>query len=171
MQSKQELEKWYEKVDAWNYQSNPDDIMRKEKILGVIGDYAEKNKIFKFNSALDVGAGEGWITSDIPAVDIFGIELSDYAAGRFPENVTRIHEPKQSFDLVLMTGVLYEQYDHNQFAHWALHHTDGLLVTCNILEWELGINRFGQAISEERFSYRGMTQHLCTFKISQNESN
>ena len=57
-QTKQELEDWYKKNDPWSYKTTNDDIIRKEKILSLLENY---------NTALDIGCGEGFITTDLPA--------------------------------------------------------------------------------------------------------
>src|SRR5690606_19701810 len=84
MQTKESLENWYKFLDPWNYQNTPDDLKRKEIIL---------KHIEPCDTILDIGAGEGWITKDLPANEIYAIELSDIAASRFPKNVIRVSEP------------------------------------------------------------------------------
>jgi hypothetical protein len=43
---------------------------------------------------------------------ISGIELSETAKLRFPANVVPVKEPIGKYDLVVSTGTLYQQYDH-----------------------------------------------------------
>ena len=81
MQTKQELEEWYERVDPWDYTVTPDDLYRKQFYLIVLDDLGQS-----YDRALDIGAGEGFITKDLPAEQIHAIEMSDAAANRFPEN-------------------------------------------------------------------------------------
>ena len=52
-QSKEEAEKWYEKPDQWKYWDCEDDQIRKKEILSMLDTY---------ETALDIGAGEGFIT-------------------------------------------------------------------------------------------------------------
>ena len=88
MQSKDEIEKEYQTPDPWGFQTHPDDAARKQIILNALTLGA--NKPMRFKRALDIGAGEGWITKDLPADEIFGFEISDTAASRFPANVKRV---------------------------------------------------------------------------------
>jgi hypothetical protein len=97
MQSKEELENWYLREDPWNYKTTEDDYFRKEKILSLLK---------KYDKALDIGCGEGFITKDLPANEIFGIELSDNASLRLPSNITRLIQPVDTYDLVMTTGTL-----------------------------------------------------------------
>ena len=57
MQSKQELEKWYEEPDKWGYFSNEYDALRLQKILFVLG-WGKK----RYDRVLDIGCGEGFMT-------------------------------------------------------------------------------------------------------------
>jgi hypothetical protein len=57
MQNQNELEKWYQKNDPWDYTGNKDDAYRKERILSNLKTY---------NRGLDIGCGEGFITKDLP---------------------------------------------------------------------------------------------------------
>ena len=108
MQSKEELEEWYKTPDPWAYQITEDDAKRKEIILEMLP--------YNYQRALDIGCGEGFITANLPAADIHGIEISDTAASRFPWNVKRVLEPVGVYDLVITTGTLYHQYNHAQIA-------------------------------------------------------
>ena len=151
MQTKKDIESWYDKVDPWNYTTTQDDIDRKEKILSFIE---------PCETALDIGAGEGWITKDIPAKKIYGIEISDTASARFPENVTRITEPEGIYDLILCTGMLYGQYDHKQFSEWILRHSKKAVLS-NIKDWEiLDPQILDRIVYEETYKYREFEQHL-----------
>ena len=71
-ETKEKLEKWYEKEDPWNYKKKPHAIKRKEIILKMSAEYCGKIlKKDKFENALEIGAGEGWITKDLPAHNIY----------------------------------------------------------------------------------------------------
>lgn len=158
MQSKQELDTWYSKQDPWSYKDNPHDIRRKEIILSHLkGEYKR---------ALDIGAGEGWLTKDLPAKEIHGIEVSDVAASRFPENVKRVHKPEGKYDLIIATGVFYDQYDYKQMHQWILDHASGLVLTSNIKSWERPLPK--KPFFEDEYEYRDYTQHLI-FEVSTNQ--
>ena len=106
----EELESQYNNLDPWQYETNPDDIYRKKFYLTVLSDLNSDN----WKRALDIGAGEGFITRDLPADEIHAIESSDQAASRLPENVKRVYEPQGKYDLIICTGTLYEPYDHKK---------------------------------------------------------
>jgi trans-aconitate methyltransferase len=155
MQSKAELEDWYQDKDPWGYKTNPDDQKRKEKILAAI---PKK----KYKRALDIGAGEGFITKDLPAAEIHAIEVSDKAAKRLPRNVKRVKQPEGKYDLILATGVLYKQYDYETMLKWIKDHASGVVVTCNIKDWEIPLD-LGES-KDTTFKYRDYEQMLRVFK-------
>lgn len=159
MQSKAELETWYRSKDPWEYETTADDEMRKRKILDTI-----KKHRSHYKRALDVGAGEGFITRDLPAEVIHAVEVSDNASLRLKTPISRVLEPEGEYDLIIATGVFYSQYDWKQMQRWILDHASGLVLTCNIKEWEhpLPITPF----YEEEFKYRNYTQHLCLYEFS-----
>ena len=84
VQNKNDLEKIYSKKDPWGFKNNEFDLERKKIIL-------EKSSYFcntilnrkRYFNALELGAGEGWITEDLPAENLYGHELSDLAKSRF----------------------------------------------------------------------------------------
>lgn len=151
-QSKEDLERWWSTPDAWQYETTHDDYIRKEKILELMTYY---------NRALDIGAGEGFITKDIPAKTIEAIEISDNAAKRLPEPIKRVSEPTGEYDLILATGVFYDQYNWQQMHEWILEHSNGTIITSNIKDWEHPLPL--TPIHEEEFRYRQYTQHLCVY--------
>ena len=145
MQTKEELEHWYAVADPWLYKLTPDDEIRKNLIL----DFLPLN----YQRALDIGCGEGFVTTDLPAIEIHGIEISDNAARRLPWNVKRVHSPEGLYDLVMTTGTLYQQYDHVQIYNWikqsACRH---ILVAGNnehLIDYD-----FGKIINQKEFTYR-----------------
>lgn len=155
MQSKIELERWYQKTDPWGYTTHADDRRRKEKIL---------SHLHTYDRALDIGAGEGFITKDLPAKFIHAIEISDEAAQRFPLNIKRVSEPQGMYDLIIATGVFYDQYDWRQMHQWIMDHASGTVLTSNIKTWEHPLP--AQPVYEEDFKYRGYIQHLCLYDFS-----
>lgn len=157
MEQKSELEKWYSKKDPWEYEKTVDDVLRKDIILSKITG--------KYLRALDIGCGEGWITKDLPAKEIYGIELSDNAAKRFPKNVKRIIKPEGKYDLIIATGVLYQHYDHQTFIQWIKDHASGLVLLCNIKEWEVPLDLPNEQENVE-FPYREFTQKLRIYDFT-----
>ena len=161
MQTKQELEEWYEQDDPWDYTVTPDDIYSKHFYLTVLdglGGY--------YDRALDVGAGEGFITGDLPAKQIHAIEISDNAASRFPKNVERVFAPEGRYDLVLVTGLLYRQYDHERIARLVSNAASKHVCVGGIDDWLLPYP-FGRMIETFRFPYREYTSVFNVYKYEQ----
>ncbi len=134
MQPKEDIEKSYETPDPWGYQTNPEDKKRYMAIMGLI----RTQGIF-WARAIDICCGEGWITSRLPAKVIHGIEISDNAAARFPQSMTRVHKPDGKYELILSTGCLYAHYDWKAIVgHIREAATRGsVIVISNIESWEL----------------------------------
>jgi hypothetical protein len=162
MQSKEELEHWYTKKDPWQYTTTQDDLNRKQKLLNILN---ETNNGNLYDRALDIGAGEGFVTTDLPAKEIFGIEISDLAAQRFPSNVSRLIEPEGKFDLVMTTGTLYQQYDHAKMAEWIKNSASRHVLIAGIKTWLIPYT-FGKIIYETEFSYREYAQKVTVYETS-----
>lgn len=159
MQSKTDIETWYRSEDPWQYKNNPDDTRRKQVILNEL-----KQIKSHYLKALDIGAGEGWITKDLPADDIYAIEWSDEAAKRLPEPIKRVFKPEGEYDLIIATGVFYDQYDWQQMHQWILEHSVGIVLTSNIKSWEHPLPK--KPMKEMEFPYREYNQHLCLYDFS-----
>ncbi len=148
--------------DPWGYQTNPNDFIRKYKIISIANRYAGP---FKFKRALDLGCGEGWISTDLPATIIHGYEKSENAKKRLPANVYPITTPIGNYDLVLATGVLYSHYDTDDIFDIIYKHSTKIVITCNIVEWEINFQiADAKEIHSEVFKYREFTQHLRVFR-------
>lgn len=162
-QPKDELERFYLKPDPWDYRTTPDDEIRKRHILQAA------NFLGPYSRALDIGCGEGWVTQDLPASTKHGLELSDNAAARFPPSVTRVLKPEGKYDLVLATGVLYEQYPWRDFVALINEHACKIVITSNIKSWEVPaawILIKGEQVFEATFPYREYEQKLRVFDAS-----
>jgi tRNA G46 methylase TrmB len=155
MQTKQELEDWYSVEDPWQYKTTADDLYRKDKILSILGNY---------KTALDIGCGEGFVTSDLPATKIFGIELSDNASLRLPKNVNRLNEPDGKYELVMTTGTLYQQYNHQQITQWIKESSSYHILVGGIKDWMIWSD-FGKVIKEIEFQYREYTQIVRLYEV------
>ncbi len=133
MLSEKEIDENYNAPDPWSYQTCPADLDRKARILYACSVGAP------YQRALDIGCGEGWITKDLPAKKIFGHELSAQARERWPENVklfTTIGADRR-FDLVVMTGVLYLDYDWTAMLALAFDVATRIVVTSHIADREV----------------------------------
>ena len=155
----QKLEKKYRTEDPWGYQTNPEDFKRKALILSALESLG-----IKFEKALDIGCGEGWITKDLPAEKIYGFDLSKTAMSRLPENIIRLNRIKGKYDLVIVTGVLYKGYNcawiFKQIKRTSAH----ILLICNIKHREKHI--FKNPIYETLFKYRQYTERLAIYDLS-----
>ena len=156
--------KKYDEQDPYGYKNNPDDIRRKDRIIGIAKKYCPVNG---YKMALDIGAGEGWITTDLPAEEIYGYDTSDIAMSRFPSNVKPIQSIHKDmvFDLIIATGVLYEGYGYKWIIKKINECASMIVITCNIKESEQGIGMLqGKEIFYEEFDYRNFVEILRVFK-------
>lgn len=160
MSAKALLEEFYVTEDPWRYASTPCDALRKRHILHAANFYGP------YSRALDIGAGEGWVTRDLPASTRHGYEISDTAAARFPDCVKR--ELDGPYDLVLATGVLYHHYDWLGMLRLIQTHASKIVIVSHIKTWEFstaiaGIP--GTQVFEAEFPYREWSQKLRVFRI------
>ena len=158
MQAKDSLDTFYKVMDPWGYRRNPDDRVRKENILAAL----EPNQ---YQRALDIGAGEGFITEDLPANEVHAIEWSDRAARRLAEHITRVGEPEGKYDLVVATGVLYPHYHYGRMHWWIDRCASKTVLTCNIKAWEVPLeSKHLKQVHEEEFPYREYVQKLRIYE-------
>jgi len=156
VQSKEDLERWYSQSDRWGYFHEPDDSIRLKNILRIL-DYYEK--------AIDIGCGEGFITRHLPAREIFGVDISENAMSRLPENVTPLNEPNGKYDLVISTGTLYQQYNHKQIYDWVIASAKNHILIAGIKDWLVDYD-FGMQLKTLEFKYREYTQKITLYKWS-----
>lgn len=156
MQSKDELEQWYNTPDPWGYETNPDDTIRRDFILNAIPGK-------KYKKALDIGCGEGWITQFLPARVIHGLELSEQAQTRFPASVLPVDKPVGKYDLVITTGTLYPQYNHQQILEWIKTHASKHLLIAGIKDWFVDLSELGEPIYTHEFKYRDYVQEVRVY--------
>lgn len=158
MQSKEDLEQFYESPDPWDYRHHPDDKYRRDLIIALLTVFSGS-----YDRALDIGCGEGFISDYLPAVTVEGIELSDAAAERLGRT-KRVKEPTGKYDLITACGVMYKHYDHAQFQKWLFRHSQGVILTCNIKAWETWDIPLENQVFYAEFPYREYTQVLRIFK-------
>jgi hypothetical protein len=157
MQTKEELEQWYANPDPWAYTTTQDDHDRKKIILSM---FSPKG----YTRALDIGAGEGFITQDLPAIFLDAIELSDLAASRLPKKVNRVHRPVGLYDLVVTMGTLYKQYNHEEMAHLIRISAMRHVLVAGIKDWLLPYE-FGKVVSSKEFQYREYVQKVTLYEV------
>lgn len=115
-----ESDEYLDSIDPWGYESNPDDILRKQYFLNYLPN-------MKFSRVLDIGVGTGFVTRDLDFESFIGVDISATAVNFLNEYFVKngkneTHKAiKKSvldsdimelgiFDLVIMTGVLYPHY-------------------------------------------------------------
>lgn len=163
-QSKQEIERFYNKEDPWGFETNPDDAKRKEIIIEKCKHFChERMNKEVYENALEIGAGEGWITKDLPAKNVYGYEISDLAKSRWPSNVLDFDQ-NIKYDLIIAPGVLYPQYDYVSFINMIKKYSCGIVITINILNWE--INNLTDQIYDLEFTYRQYIEKLRVYDYS-----
>lgn len=118
-QSLQDLDAFYGTEDPWSYDTSPDDHRRIEALR-------ESLPRIPFQRTLDIGCGNGFVTVHLPGRHVVGVDLSPRAIEWARARAKRIGKQidyriasvfdidrvvdAHSFDLVVVTGVLYEQY-------------------------------------------------------------
>jgi len=144
-----ELEKWWESdPDPWKYENDPADIKRRNILMSLI---PEK----EYERVLDIGCGNGFITLELPGKSVLGIDISENAikhAKRRAGNQKRIEfrraslfdipffEKQETYDLIVITGVLYPQYiGESKLLVYSIIddilRPGGFLLCCHIAEW------------------------------------
>jgi 2-polyprenyl-3-methyl-5-hydroxy-6-metoxy-1,4-benzoquinol methylase len=140
-----ELEEWHKEEDPWNYNKNQDDKYRLDFLLSEIPKRDYKN-------VLDIGCGQGFITTKLPGKKIHGVDISNqaikHAKKKSSESVTFSQGSifnlnnlgNNKFDLIIITGVLYPQYIgmSSSLIYLILNsllNKDGILVCVHIDEW------------------------------------
>lgn len=159
MQTQNEIEDWYKTPDPWGYETNPDDQARKAAILKACSGKGYKR-------ALDIGAGEGFITRDLQAEEVHAIEWSDTARRRIPLPVLAVTEPHGKYDLVLATGVLYGHYEIESILQTIRDHASHVLVIAGIKDW-LVLDRIPEHFKitrREEFPYREYKQIVIRYE-------
>ncbi|MDB9527021.1 class I SAM-dependent methyltransferase [Oscillatoria sp. CS-180] len=173
LQPLDELEKFYEDDDPWDFETTPDDAKRKSVILSELPkrDYSR---------VLDIGCGHGFVTRELPGDRIIGVDISHNAvdqANRFVEShSSRSLEFLQGsifdlptlqlepFDLIIINGVLYSQYIGKSGLLVfdivdSLLQEGGVLLTSHINEWYEYRFPF-LTVSEYLFEYREYHQRI-----------
>lgn len=173
---KKEMERTYNKPDPFGYRQHPDDKFRKDKILSLLKKFKVDGP---YDRALDIGAGEGWITQDLPALEIHAYEFSEQARKRIPKPVQVVDKPHGKYDLIVATGILYGHYDHKSSLKLIEDHASNILITSHVKHWEKStegecleladpeyiLRVFGMVqMHYEEFPYRVYTQRLRVFR-------
>lgn len=146
IQSKKELELFHIDKDPWGYENNTEDLNRKRILLHEIPDRTYEN-------VLDIGCGQGFLTKHLPGEKICGIDISQSAIDHAKQNITDDKfcfrqasifdigkKVSFKFELIIITGVLYEQYigDSSSLIYLLVDkilEKNGILISVHINEW------------------------------------
>lgn len=145
LQSREEIENWYTTEDPWNYEQDPEDGKRKNILLAEIPRR-------KYRNVLHVGCGHGFITRDLPGEKVMGVDISEEAIKKaksfenervkfLSASIFDLHTLlPASYDLIIITRVLYPQYIGNSSVLIyviidKLLEEDGILACVHIDEW------------------------------------
>jgi trans-aconitate methyltransferase len=164
-----EIEKWHKTKDPWHYENSKDDLLRKDILLSELPSQS-------YSHVLDIGCGHGFITRDLPGNNIIGVDISAEAIKQAKQyendNISFIkasifqlnHIFSQEFDLIIITGTLYQQYIGNSLTLIyliidQLLRKQGVLASVHINSWYQA--RFPYLlISEYYYDYRTYIHRL-----------
>jgi len=164
-----EIEKWHQSKDPWRYETSKDDLLRKEILLSELPSQ-------KYSDVLDIGCGQGFITRDLPGNRIIGVDIAmeatkkarQYENSRITFLTASVFELNQlfsqDFDLIIITGVLYEHYiGHSLSLIYLivdqLLRKNGILASVHINSWYQA--RFPYLlVSEYYYDYRSYIHKL-----------
>ena len=173
IQSLDEIEKWYKTKDPWQYETTKDDLLRKDILLSELPSQI-------YNHVLDIGCGHGFITRDLPGKKIIGVDISKEAIKQAKqykdENTTFISASifdlydffSESFDLIIITGMLYKQYIGNSLPLIyliidRLLSNTGILVSVQINSWYSAKFPY-LLLSEFHYNYRTYIHKLEVYE-------
>ena len=147
IQSKRDIEEFYLENDPWSYETNVEDKKRVDILLSELA-FKKHDKI------LDIGCGNGFVTSKLIGKPILGVDISEKAVYHAIKNnvndninflqasIFELNEKilNEKFDLILITGVLYSQYigDSSSLVYIIIDKLlkdGGNLVCVHIDEW------------------------------------
>jgi 2-polyprenyl-3-methyl-5-hydroxy-6-metoxy-1,4-benzoquinol methylase len=178
VQEEKELSAFYSEPDPWGYYSSKDDARRRVELLSLLPKQ-------DYDRVLDVGCGNGFITFHLPGRYVLGIDVADAAIDWAKQAAMQQSQPDRfgfehaslfdrhlgkfgRFNLVVLTGVLYDQYI-GRARSVALYNLDGLIVdggivvSCHIRQWapvRLPYTLLDMAI----YPYRDFTHQLEVFR-------
>jgi 2-polyprenyl-3-methyl-5-hydroxy-6-metoxy-1,4-benzoquinol methylase len=147
IQTRESIEAWHSSKDPWNYNTNSYDLLRRDMLLSELPE-------IQFKNVLDIGCGQGFITKQIVADNVTGIDISHKAIEYAQENyegqvkflqgsIFDVHTTfENKFDLIIITGVLYQQYigDASNLIYVLIDQIledEGHLVSVHINEWNI----------------------------------
>ncbi|MEO8364607.1 MAG: class I SAM-dependent methyltransferase [Pseudoxanthomonas sp.] len=174
LQSRLDLDAFYSDADPWGYSGNPDDERRRAELLSALPRR-------QFKRCLDIGCGNGFVTCSLPGDSVLGIDISPKAiewarqhaaekgiAERVKFSPLSLLDPAIAdlgrFDLIVVTGVLYDQYIGKAKSVVRTVVDDlleggGVIASCHIRHWNH--LRFAYTLLDRLlYPYREYTHHL-----------
>ncbi len=177
IQTGNELDEFYSDADPWGYERNVDDQRRRVELLASL-------PRTRFRRCLDIGCGNGFVTFSLPAEQVMGVDISAAAIAWAEKASTHESQPERfsfrhssifqldeslgTFDLIVITGVLYDQYI-GRGAPLIRNLIDarlecgGTLVSCHIRSWNAP--RFPYTLLDMNlYPYREFTHQLEVYR-------
>jgi len=174
IQTKQELDDFHSGPDPWGYETNMEDHRRREILVTEI----PKNE---YENVLEIGCGQGFITQSLPGKNILATDISAKAI-----ELAKLHNKKHhitfqqlsifetdklsgfTFDLIIISGVLYKQYIGQSSSLIYLQidqllQKGGSLVVVHIADWYYC--RFPYVLVKQLYyPYREYIHHLEVYR-------
>lgn len=173
-----ELDAKYEGADPWQYQNSGDDEVRRSRLLGALPSR-------RYGRTLDIGCGDGYVTFELPGLKVVGTDLSNRAIHFARQRADTRADSERfdfealdaldadaaatlgSFDLIVVTGVLYPQYIGRSWAQIRvaldrLLVSGGILAMCHIQEWTRQPITYPR-LRQSWYAYKGYTHALEVF--------
>lgn len=161
IRTKEEMEDFYQKQDPWGYFEDTEHERRRlDRTLHVIG-WGYRS----YNRALDVGCGEGFISRQIPANEVHGMDISETALSRLPPNVTAVNQPIGKYDLVVSTNTMYAQYDYESIYRTIMSAASRFIVIGGISDWLINKD-WGRQIHFVVIPYRRENLKISIFEVN-----
>lgn len=172
IESADSLDLHYREADPWGYDSHPDDGLRRARLLSLLPKR-------RYARTLDIGCGNGFITQTLPGEEVVGCDVSSaalaWASRRVEAERNRfrfvhaglfdlLEQDLGTFDLIVVTGVLYPQYVGKSMALCTeilrrVSSEDGIVASCHIMEWNYFRLPFSM-IDQTIYPYREYTHSL-----------
>jgi hypothetical protein len=147
----------YKQKDPWGYETNHHDFFRRDKIKEIFGERY-------YTRALDIGCGHGFITTALPAWERYGLDWAEGSTNHVPSNVTAIKEPYGQYDLVVATGVMYNNFRHRQIHEMIMQRSTYHILIAGIKDWLMPHDYKSEIIAEVEFPYREYVQKVTLYQ-------
>ena len=159
--TKEEMELFYENPDPWGFfQETEHEKRRLDRTLHIVG-WGFRT----YQRALDVGCGEGYITRQLPAMEIHGMDISEKALSRLPPNVKPVSQPEGKYDLVISTNTMYAQYDYERIYETIMSAASRFIVIGGFSDWLINKD-WGRQVHFVVIPYKYDTMKISIFEVA-----